>query len=112
MAAYGLGWDPVPQRLEQGSLLVRRAMELDPGDPLAHSALAGILLWTGRAEEVVVAAAKRAVDLRPTSDSTTMKMMKMSCGGIPPEPRRDDRRAGCGGGSAVPGSSAKLNSVA
>ena len=86
VAAYGLGWDPVPQRLEQGSLLVRRAMELDPADPLAHSALAGILLWTGRAEEVVVAAAKRAVDLRPTGDSTYgMLAMALAAEGRPRE---------------------------
>ncbi len=67
LAAFALGWDPDPVRVEQAVELAERAMALDAFEPVAFTTLAGARLLQGRPGDAV-AAARRAVELGPNSD--------------------------------------------
>jgi TolB-like protein/DNA-binding winged helix-turn-helix (wHTH) protein/Tfp pilus assembly protein PilF len=69
-AAYALGWDPRPERLEQAREWIGRGLDRDPFDPLGHATLSMIHLLEGRSLEAL-AAAQRAVELGPSSDVCT-----------------------------------------
>jgi TolB-like protein/DNA-binding winged helix-turn-helix (wHTH) protein len=66
-AAFTLGWDPDPARIERARAWVSRALALDPFSPLPHAALSMAAIADGRAEEAL-GAARKAVELGPSSD--------------------------------------------
>ena len=67
LAAYVLGWDPRPERLQRGRAAALRAIELDPFAARGYASLAIASLWMDRREEALVAA-RRAVEVGPNSD--------------------------------------------
>jgi tetratricopeptide (TPR) repeat protein len=66
-AAYALGWDPQPERLDRARGYIRRGIEIDPSSPFGHAAMSMVEMMEGRSEEGLEAA-RKAVSLGPNSD--------------------------------------------
>jgi len=67
LAAFVLGWDPRPERVEAALRLAERALALDPFEPMPYTvrALASLIQGHG---DLATEAARRAVELGPNSD--------------------------------------------
>ncbi len=68
MSAYLLGWDPRPERVARAREFARRALALDPYEPMPHTTLAVADYVDGHLDDAL-AGAQTAVSLGPNSDA-------------------------------------------
>jgi len=67
LAAFVLGWDPRPERVEAAVGLAERALALDPFEPMPYTVRALASMLQGQPQRAADAA-RRAVELGPSSD--------------------------------------------